>query len=57
MLKSLFNKVAGLRPPSYVLTLFFSASAESLPHIVSYYSAPIFQEDLPVNASIFLTLI
>ena len=35
------------------LTCFFNASAELFQHIATYYSAPIFLEDLPVNASMF----
>ena len=51
MFESLFNKVAGLRPPSHVL------HDSSMPqHIASYYGAPIFLEDLAVNASIFRNL-
>ena len=55
VLESLFNKVVVLRPPSHDVfsMIFFNASVESLQHIASYYSEPIFLEDLPANAAIF----
>ena len=49
MLESLFNKFAVLKLSPHVFNMTFLASAESLEHIASYYSAPIFLEDFPVT--------
>ena len=55
VLATLSNKVRGLRLTSHLYNMiFFHANAEPLQHRA--YSAPIFLEDLPANASIFWNL-
>ena len=55
VLATLSNKVRGLRLTSHLYNMiFFHASAEPLQHIA--YTALIFLEDLPANASIFWNL-
>ena len=55
VLESLFNKVTGLRPPSYVFNIIFLMQVEN--YIASYYSAPTFLEDFLMNAPIFPILL